>query len=220
MKYRRERILRDGAVTEKQNNRAASAMRQHFDAYFQISGALLRTGNTIRSAGSHIRPMTRNPELALYPRVSEWLARSLRGRHPRAEVAAFDTHSTDLAAFLRKEGLHSLFSDCDAYEIQVDVTGIVKTQKTISLAFIECKIGPITLRDVGQLLGYSLVARPEWSFLVSPKGLSGCLHSLLVTYGRQDILQYGRNRSMRLATWNVDRAELDPQTVLPRGHHF
>ena|SRR5690348_8992385 len=111
--------------------------------------------------------MTRNPELALYPQVSEWLARSLRGRHPRAEVAAFDTHSTDLATFLRKEGPHSFFSDCDAYEIQVDVTGVVKTQKAISLAFVECKIGPVTLRDVGQLLGYSLVACPEWSFLVT-----------------------------------------------------
>jgi hypothetical protein len=164
--------------------------------------------------------MTRNPELALYPQVSKWLERSLRDRHPRADVAAYDTHSMVLSALLRREGLHSLFKDCDAYEIQVDVTAIVKTSKSIKLAFVECKIGPITLRDVGQLLGYSLVARPEWSFLISPAGLSACLHSLLITYGRQDLLNYGRNQFMRLATWNMDRAELDLPTLIPPGSHF
>jgi hypothetical protein len=161
----------------------------------------------------------RNPESALYPQVSAWLARSLRDRHPRANVAAYDTHSIDLAALLRREGLHSLFKDCDAYEIQVDVTAIVKTSSSIRLAFVECKVGPITLRDVGQLLGYSLVARPEWSYLVSPGGLSDCLNRLLLTYGRQDILRYGKNQSIRLATWNVGRAELDLRTVVPKGSH-
>lgn len=164
--------------------------------------------------------MTRNPELALYPQVSKWLDRILRDRHPRAEVAAYDTHSMDLSAFLRREGLHSLFKDCDAYEIQVDVTGIVRTEKSINLAFVECKVGPITLRDVGQLLGYSLVARPEWSFLVSPGGLSGCLNSLLITYGRQDVLNYGKGQFIRLGTWNAERAELDLATLVPTGEHF
>lgn len=99
------------------------------------------------------------------------------------------------------------------------MTGIVKTQASVRLAFVECKIGPITLRDLGQLLGYSLVANPEWSYLVSPAGLSECLNRLLVTYGRQDILNYGKNRHMRLATWNTGRGELDIPTTVPRGDH-
>ena len=164
--------------------------------------------------------MTRNPETGLYPEVASWLDRYLRGRYPKATVAAHDTHSMELSAFLRRENLHAPFKDYDAYEIQVDVTGIVKTPDSIRLAFVECKIGPITLRDVGQLLGYSLVARPEWSYLLSPAGLSDRLNTLLVTFGRQDVLNYARNRAIRLATWNVGRREVDLSTLIPKGSHI
>lgn len=85
------------------------------------------------------------------------------------------------------------------------------------LAFVECKVGPITLRDVGQLLGYSLIARPETSYLISPAGLSDRLRSLLVTFGRQDLLNYTRNRMLLLATWDSGRCEVDPSSVIPRG---
>lgn len=180
----------------------------------------MRAGNAVRPTRSHSGTMNRNLELALYPQVSKWLERALRDRHPRAEVAAYDTHSMVLSAVLRREGLQSFFKGCDAYEIQVDVTAIVKTSKSIQLAFVECKIDPIALRDVGQLLGYSLVAHPEWSFLISPAGLSECLHRLLITYGRQDLLNYGRNQFMRLATWNMERSELDLSTLVPAGGHF
>jgi hypothetical protein len=164
--------------------------------------------------------MRSHPEIRLYPEVASWLARYLGGRYPRATVAALDTHKMELSTFLRKEKLHAQFGDCDAYEIQVDVTGIVKTKESVRLAFVECKVGPITLRDVGQLLGYSLVARPEWSYLISPSGLSDRLNTLLVTFGRQDILNYGRNRAIRLATWNSKRREVEISTLIPKGSHF
>jgi hypothetical protein len=164
--------------------------------------------------------MKRDAEIGLYPEVATWLARYLRGRYPKAIVVAYDTHSMELAAFLRRENLHGLFKDYDAYEIQVDVTGIVQTPDSIRLAFIECKVGPITLRDVGHLLGYSLVARPEWSYLLSPAGLSDRLNALLVTFGRQDILSYARNRSIRLATWSTGRREVDLSTLIPKGSHI
>jgi len=76
------------------------------------------------------------------------------------------------------------------------------------------------LRDVGQLLGYSLVARPEWSLLISPAGLSDRLNTLLVTYGRQDILGYARNRAIRLATWNTARREIEASSLIPKGSHI
>jgi hypothetical protein len=125
-----------------------------------------------------------------------------------------------LAAFLRGENIHKLVKGYDAYEIQVDVTGMVRTGDLIRLAFVECKIGPITLRDVGQLLGYSLVARPEWSFLLSPAGLSDRLNTLLVTYGRQDVLGYARNRVIRLAAWSTARREIEASTLIPKGSHI
>jgi len=164
--------------------------------------------------------MIRDPETALYPEVASWLIRHLRGRHPRATVHAQDTHSMDLSTFLRRQNIHSQFKDYDAYEIQVDVTGIVQSTDGIRLAFVECKVGPITLRDVGQLLGYSLVARPEWSYLLSPAGASDRLNTLLVTFGRQDILNYSKGHAIRLASWNVGRKEVDLSSLIPRGSHI
>jgi hypothetical protein len=164
--------------------------------------------------------MMRDSETSLYPSVALWLGRYLKGRHPKATTTAHDTHSMELSAFLRKENLHAQFKDYDAYEIQVDVTGIVQTRDSVRLAFVECKVGPITLRDVGQLLGYSLVARPEWSYLLSPAGVSDRLNTLLVTFGRQDVLNYAKNRAIRLATWNVGRSEVEIATLIPKGSHI
>lgn len=164
--------------------------------------------------------MRRDPESTLYPHVANWLSHYLRDRFRKAEVTAHDTHKIELAAFLRREGLHNFVKGYDAYEIQVDVTGVVRNRDSVRFAFVECKAGPITLRDVGQLLGYSLVARPEWSFLLSPAGLSDRLSSLLVTYGRQDILNYAKNHQIRLATWHSERREVDVSTLIPKGSHI
>lgn len=164
--------------------------------------------------------MTTDAEIKLYPRVAEWLRRYLQDRFKKANVVAHDTHKVELSAFLRSEKLHSLVGGYDAYEIQVDVTGIVRSGDSVRFAFVECKVGPITLRDVGQLLGYSLVARPEWSLLISPSGVSDRLNELLMTYGRQDVLSYGRNRTIRVGTWNVNRREVDAASLIPRGSHI
>ena len=158
-------------------------------------------------------------ERLLYPEVAKWLAQYLQGRRPKANVTAHDTHSADLSAFLLRQGLHKHFADYSAFEIQVDVTGVVETPKTVELAFVECKIAPITLGDVGQLLGYSLVARPALSFLISPRGISDRLRTLLVTFGRQDILTYAPGRALRLAPWDPVRGEVDLSQIVPAGTH-
>lgn len=163
--------------------------------------------------------MITSKESDLYPRVAHWLARHLQGKYPRAKVSAHDTHRSELASFLRKEKLHRHFKNSEAYEIQVDVTGVVEGRDFVKLAFVECKVGEITLRDVGQLLGYSLVARPDWSYLVSPEGLSDRLSMLLATYGRQDILVYGKGQHIRIAVWNSGRGEIDLATLVPKGSH-
>jgi hypothetical protein len=159
-------------------------------------------------------------ESELYPSVASWLSGHLRDKFPKATVTTHDTHSSDLSAFLRRRSLQSKFSDCDAYEIQVDVTGLVEADDFVKLAFVECKLGPVTLGDVGQLLGYSLVARPEWAYLISPAGMSDRLSALLVTYGRQDVLSYGGNKHIRVARWNIDRKEIDLATLIPKGMHI
>jgi len=70
---------------------------------------------------------------------------------------------------------------------------------------------------VGQILGYSRVVKPYLSLIISPKGLSVPLESILKTYGRYDILEYDANKRIRIARWNELRGEIDARTVLPRG---
>ncbi len=158
-------------------------------------------------------------EREIYESVRSWLGSYLRGIHPRAEIRTYDTHSVQLSTLIASEGLQRMFPDYSAYEIKVDVTAVVLTSTSARLAFVECKIGPITLRDVGQLLGYSLVAQPEISILVSPKGLSDRLSALLVTLGRTDILAYGNREQLRLATWDLIRNEVKLSSLLPKGSH-
>ena len=158
-------------------------------------------------------------EEELYPSVIEWLRKFLKGRHRNSNVEAYDTHKINLSKFLQNNELQQYFPEFSAFDIKVDITGIIKTKKFVKLAFVECKIDPITLKDVGQILGYSKVVNPDYSFIISPKGLSSPLSVLLGTFGRYDLLEYG-NKQIRVAKWNLDRMEIDSSTILPPGEHF
>jgi hypothetical protein len=146
-----------------------------------------------------------------YPHVAAWLARYLRDRFSK-DVAAHDAHRIEPAAFLRAENLHTFVRGCEAYEIQVDVTGMVRTRDFCPFCIRRVQSWP-------DHVARCRVARPEWSFLISPAGLSDHMSSLLVTYGRQDVLDYGKNRTIRLATWNVGRREIDAPSLIPKGSH-
>ena len=122
-----------------------------------------------------------------------------------------------LSPFLRAEKLHIHFKDSSAYEIQVDVTGVIQTKGAVRLAFVECKTASTTLRDVGSTPRLQSRCSAFLSFLVSPRGISDKLRSLLLTYGRQDILVYAKNRSICLATCVPGRREIDSATVVPKG---
>jgi len=91
--------------------------------------------------------MNPRSELALYGDVRAWLLGYLRGIHPRAEIAAYDTHHVQLSAFLFQERLHESFPAYAAYEIKVDITGVIRSGSFTSLAFVECKIGLCGMLD-------------------------------------------------------------------------
>ncbi|MEK9136928.1 MAG: hypothetical protein AAB393_07385, partial [Bacteroidota bacterium] len=98
-----------------------------------------------------------------------------------------------------------------------DITGFIVLKDRIHLVFAEVKIAEIGLADVGQILGYSRVARPYLSMLVSLNGCSAPLESILVTYGRYDILEYQKGRMIKIAKWLPNRNDIDPKSILPRG---
>lgn len=158
-------------------------------------------------------------EKEMYPYVCRWLQNILERKYKSAEILVEDTSKKLLSRWLYDHNLHRYFQDYQSYEVEVDVTGIVKTEKGISMAFIECKLDKITLRDVSQLLGYSKVARPFLSIILSPQGLSDSMNILLNVFRRYDILRYNNGKYIIIGKWNCSRAEPDIPSLIPKNAH-
>ncbi len=158
-------------------------------------------------------------EHAMYPEVCEWLQGVWKSRFPKSARVVADTSRMTLSNYLEQEGLTELFPDYQTYEINVDVTGVVK-RRNPALAFVECKLSVLTLRDISQLLGYSKVAKPIYAILVSPAGMSKALTLLLQVYRRYDVLEYSEQTRLKIGVWDAVRKTVDPATVIPIGDHF
>ncbi len=152
-----------------------------------------------------------------YPLVREWLGKLLKSYYPKSDVNVFDTSKITLGRFLEREGYFKHFPEFKTFDFHIPITGIVITKKENHLVFIECKIKPITLRDISQLLGYSRVAKPLISLIISPTGTSHSIDYLLKVYNRYDILEYDTARRIKIATWIHDRQEIDYSNILPPG---
>lgn len=158
-------------------------------------------------------------ESELYPDVIRWLERYLKDKHLRTEIKAYDTSRQDLSEFLRRHKLHSFFAEFETYVIKVDITAVIKNNDKCELAFVECKLNPINLKDISQLLGYSKVVKPKYSFIISPSGISAPVNSLIKIFKRYDILEYQKGLKIKIAQWNKVAREIDISTLLPPGEH-
>lgn len=159
-------------------------------------------------------------EKELYPQIAQWLSSYLISHYKKAKIIVEDTHRINLSDFLVRINMQNKFPEYTSYDIKVDVTGIINSSKRADLVFVECKLNAIRLLDVGQLLGYSLVAKPIQSFLLSPEGISDPLHRLLKNYGRYDILKYGKELALKIARWDIRKKEPLWASLLPTGEHL
>ena len=160
-------------------------------------------------------------EYDLYEPVCLWLNHILIQRFKRMQVRVIDSHKIKLSKLISGLGFQRLFPQFNAWDVKIDVTGVVTDGKTGHLALVECKANQLTLRDVAQLLGYSIVVKPILSVLVSPAPPTDPLITLLKDYGRLDILRYGpSNRFIRIATWDMAKREVIPASLLPPGSLF
>lgn len=157
-------------------------------------------------------------EVELYEPVRNWLERVLRERYKRMDIRVFDTHNTKLSRLINDLGLQSLFPQFNAWDVKVDITGIASNERKGCLAFVECKVKQLTLRDIAQLLGYSIVVNPTLSILTSPASPTDPVITLLKDYGRLDVLEYGpQKRYIRITKWDDVKDEVIPSSVLPPG---
>lgn len=153
----------------------------------------------------------------MYPHVSAWFKKILREKFKDAKVYVEDTSKKVLSKWLVEKGFHNFFPSYQTYEIEVDVTGIVEKSDEAHLGLIECKLSRITLRDLSQLLGYSRVALPLYSVILSPKGISRSMNLLLNIARRNDILYYSTDGHIIIGKWNERRQELDLSSLIPKG---
>lgn len=135
--------------------------------------------------------MAYKKESELYPEVVNWLQGFLEHRYSDATIRVEDLSRTSITEYIRRSNLQKYFpSDWVTWDIQVDVVGFIYTNDKAHLVFVECKLGSLNLMHLSQLIGYSRVAKPSFSFLISPVGISNSLLSLLETYNRKDVLEY------------------------------
>lgn len=161
-------------------------------------------------------------EERLYPHVRRWAEDWVRQRLGAIDVVALDTHRWKLNEVIRRHGLEHFFTSEEwrAFEVKVDVTVFFRSRERHGMVFVECKVRPIALADLSQLLGYSRVARPSYAFLISPAGVGPTVKELLTVYGRTDILEYLHRdgtvpRRILLATWDESRRALAPGSLIP-----
>jgi len=110
------------------------------------------------------------------------------------------------------------FPEAPCYDIKIDITGILKKRSTpisAHLAFVECKFGEANILGLSQLLGYSRIAKPLHSFLISLEGPSESVKKLLEHHRRWDILRYNTNKKIVICKWDETRNEIDASSILP-----
>ena len=154
-------------------------------------------------------------EIALYPSMLEWLQMYLENKHPKAVIKTYDVHSVDLSDFIQRNKYTKYFPEYATYKIRVDLLGMILEKDKCNLVFVEVKDTSLSLINLSQLLGYCKILRPEFAFLISPKGLAKPLSQLLVHFNRLDILEFDKNKFVRVAKWNPTRNAIENDSIIP-----
>ncbi|MDD9975912.1 MAG: hypothetical protein OXU27_18020 [Candidatus Poribacteria bacterium] len=156
----------------------------------------------------------------LYPDVCQWLENFLKGRFRQVEIDIHAFPHTPISRFLSTYNRGNFLGEWRSWNIKVDVVGFVHhANKPTELVLVECKNTKLTLAHLSQLLMYSRIARPLYSFLISPAGFSRSLVALLHEYHRHDVLVYHSEdgklpRQVIVAEWEMATCNLNRHTMI------
>ena len=155
-------------------------------------------------------------EEKLYPDIKEWLHNYLIDKYKAYTITTtYETSRRNLDAVLRSKRLHC--KEAIGLQIKVDIVGILKRGSDFKLVFVEVKDTSLTLKDLGQLWGYTQLIDPIESFLISSTGL-GRLSHLFNVLKREDLLKFGTkaNKFMQIAKWDKRRNCIDYSSLTPK----
>ena len=150
-------------------------------------------------------------EIEMYPDVIGWLEKALnqKFRDKAIKITVLDTHDSDLSNFIMKLNYQKFFPEFSTYKIRQDITGFVEYEDRVDLVFVECKNSSLSLIHLSQLIGYSCIALPIYSILLSPFGMGQTLNKLLKNYNRLDILEFRPKRTVQIIKWDKNKQDID-----------
>lgn len=152
-----------------------------------------------------------NNEIEMYPDIIMWLQKDLDQKFGKfaTKIIVIDTHDSDLANFIMKLGYQKFFPEFSTYQIRQDITGFIEYNDRVELIFVECKNTTLSLINLSQLIGYSCIALPIYSILLSPQGMGKTLNKLLFDYNRKDILEFRSKRRIQVIKWDYKKQDID-----------
>ncbi|MBI2542007.1 hypothetical protein HYV80_04825 [Candidatus Woesearchaeota archaeon] len=160
--------------------------------------------------------MMSKEEENLYPEIKEWLQNYLTDKYKGYTIeTTYETSRRNLDIILKSKGIQC--KEAIGLQIKVDVVGILKRGNDFKLVFVEVKDTELTLKDLGQLWGYTQLINPIESFLISSSGF-GRLSYLFNILKREDLLKFGIkiNKFMQLAKWDKSRKSIDYSSLIPK----
>jgi len=143
-----------------------------------------------------------NPEKKLYKPICDYLS-DYFSKTRNEKIVFYDTSSYYLNKFISHNNINEEFGYYQEYKIKPDLVGFVVKDKRILIA--EIKATPLSLKDLGQLRGYCLVANPDYAILISDKELSLNLKKIINL--KKDILEYA-GKKMNIGIWENNKMRL------------
>lgn len=151
-----------------------------------------------------------NKETEIYPTIIKWLKGYLEQKYQGyKKITVVDTHDSDLKNFIVKLKYERYFPEFSTYKIRQDITGFIEFKTKVDLVFVECKITDLSLRSLSQLLGYSIVANPTESILLTTKNIGTTLQKLILNFQRSDILEFKKGKKISLIKWDNKKKDID-----------
>jgi hypothetical protein len=150
-------------------------------------------------------------EIEMYPDIIEWLKKNLEQKFGKKakKITVLDTHYSDLLNFIMQLNYQKFFPEFSTYKIRQDITGFIEYADRVELVFVECKNTSLSLIHLSQLIGYSCIALPIYSILLSPQGMGTTLNKLLRNYNRADILEFRPQKTIQVIKWDSNKQNID-----------
>ena len=150
-------------------------------------------------------------EKEMYPDIIQWLDMRLNEKFYKKsnKIVVLDTHDSDLSNFIINLNYQKFFPEFSTYKIRQDITGFIEYDNKVELVFVECKNTRLNLIHLSQLIGYSSIALPIFSILISPYGIGTTLSKLLTSFNRKDILEFKPNRKIQVLKWDYNKKDVD-----------